>query len=206
MKPLVLTLMAALLVLGCSTHREEEAPPKDKDTVQVAKGVLSTPEYVVVEENDLSYGAVRRAQVKLRVPKALKEEEIRAVCEQLIPRYRKSHYSAVVFHFYLPDADTRGAHNAGMAEWGPHGSWDGAADMKAGDYSKHSLRVSVAKPPSGSFEASIPLEKRKKIFYDLVAEEDRLYALGVDDRPRKARAAIAKRYNLTIEEVQKIAA
>ncbi|HEX9973171.1 MAG TPA: hypothetical protein VGD14_13960, partial [bacterium] len=62
----------------------------------------------------------------------------------------------------------------------------------------------TSEPVTFEDKTGIPLEKRKKIYYDIVAEEDRLYAMGAKDRSSKANSAIAKKYKLTIQQIREI--
>jgi len=172
MKKPIIFLFGIIIIISCEKKTEQKKVTQ-KITPTVSEEI-AVPQYTIVQENDISFQSAKRLQVKLRVQKILAEEEIKAICNKLIPKYKISRYNAVVFHFYLPDSDIKGTFTAGMAEWAPYGNWSQAGNMKEGDYSKHSLSIQVSKPVSWVDKTDIPIEKRKKIFYDLVTEEDRL--------------------------------
>ncbi len=203
MKNLSILLLGIIVIISCEKKSENGNKPLKQIPAVTEK--IPVPQYTIVQENDISYASIKRLQIKLRVQNVLAEEEIKAVCTTLIPKYKDLKYIAVSFEFYLSDSDIKGAFTAGMAEWAPYGNWSQAESINKGDYSKHSLSITVSKPVSWVDRTNIPIEKRKKIFYDLVAEEDRLFALGEKDHSLKARKTIVNKYNLTIEQLKKIA-
>lgn len=202
MKKLIILILGIIIFISCRGKSEKENDIQ-KTTPVVTKEIV-VPHHTIIQENDKSFQSAKRLQVKLRVQEVLAEEEIKAICNKLIPKYKILKYNAIIFHFYLPDSDINGTFTAGMAEWAPYGNWSQAGNMKKGDYSKYSLSIKVSKPVAWEDKTDIPIEKRKKIFYDIVAEEDRLYDLGVKSRSSKAASTIAKKYNLTVEQVKKI--
>lgn len=63
----------------------------------------------------------------------------------------------------------------------------------------------TTKPKTAPIEdkTEISLSLKKQIFYDLVAEEDKLH--GTQNYTQKARENIAQKYKLTIEQIKNIA-
>ena len=205
MRRIMVCIIVLAFVFSCEKQQEKEIIKKKNEVNKLTSITKSVaPKYTILQNNDMSTASAKRLQVKLRVEKNLDEKEIRAICDELIPNYKIQKYDAVIFHFYLPDSDIKGSYTAGMAEWAPNGDWGKAGTVASGDYSEHMISIKISEPVTWKDKTGIPLEKRKKIYYELVAEEDRLYAMGVKDRSSKANSAIAKKYNLTIQQVKDI--
>lgn len=163
---------------------------------------LSKSNYTIEEFKNLSYGNVVRLGFRIRIKKPLSEKELRGICQEIISKEKKQHpHNAISFFFYLPNTGIHGAYTGGSADWAPYGDWGEANTISTGDYSKHKLVVKVGsalgKVPK-SIETQLPLSKRRKIFYDIVAAEDK----GMRDT--EAYPLIAKKYGVEVDIVEKI--
>ncbi len=200
MRKLIFSILVLAFIFSC--EKKQDKKNEVNEFSSYVKGVA--PQYTILQSNDMSTANAKRLQVKLRVEKNLNEKEIKVICDELIPNYKIQKYDAVIFHFYLPNSDIKGSYTAGMAEWAPIGDWGQAGSANSRDYSTYMISMKTIEPVALEDKTGISLEKRKKIFYELVVEEDRLYGLGVKDRPSKVNSAIAKKYNLTIQQVEDI--
>jgi len=179
---------------------KEESPPKEGASSN--DGVL--PAYQVVEIEDVSFGSVKRYGVRVRVDSVLTSSELELVSRRIIEELEvtKPHNALMIF-YYLPDSDTDAPYTAGKAVWAPDGDWGKADESPTGNYSKHQLSLSPGNATGiDAEEVKVPgfsLEERKKIFFDLVAAQDR----GVGDV--EAYGIIAAQYNVDGATVRKIA-
>lgn len=167
-----------------------------KDTVQA-------PNFLVSAVEDASFISDGRRVVRIvyrvKVDRSITDDEIRAVCNKILPTAKP--YNAIAFFFYLPDSDIKGTYTAGKAEWAPLGQWSSAKNVETGDYSQHQLVVKSGNP-LGAVPASeivdISIETKKKMFYELVALQDK----GMD--AENSQKTIAKKYKITREQLDKI--
>ena len=172
-------------------NREEEAPFKAQ-------------EFQIVEVKDFSFGSVKRYDLRVRVDSVLTSGELESVSRSIIEELEvtKPHNALIIF-YYLPDSDINGLYTAGKAIWAPYGDWAKADVSLTGSYSKHQLSLSPVSATDTDQEkikvSEISLKDKKKIFFDLVAAQDR----GVGDD--EAYGIVAKQYNMDEPIVRKIA-
>ena len=162
------------------------------------------PKYQIVEIEDVSFSKIKRYSVRIRVENILKSKEIESISQQIIEELKVSKScNAITLFFYLPDSDTNGLYTAGKAVWAPYGDWSRANEVKTGDYKKHKLLLFPGNAVGLDSEKikvkGIAKEKKKKIFFDLVATQDS----GVDDN--EAFIVIAKKYGIEVDIIKKIA-
>lgn len=134
-KSIVIVLIIVFCILNCSKNRE---PSQNIDSTQI-------PNYLVANEKDMSYSGIKRIQVKIKVDGILSESNIKSICNDLIPKYKKNKYYAAIFHFYLPSTEIDDFSDAGIAEWGPNGKWD-QAEKYTKNYSNYLLSIKPVKP------------------------------------------------------------
>ncbi len=164
----------------------------------------ASPRFKVVKTEDVSFLGVVRLSMRVQVDGKVSRDQIRSICMELIEKEksRKPH-NAIGFFLYLPGTNSNGFYTAGKADWAPNGKWEEAKSVKTGDYSKHRLVIetgsAVGEVPKSVVQAEIPEAKRRKIFYELVAAQDR----GVGDQ--KAYVIVAKRHRVDVSVVRKIA-
>jgi len=200
-----------LFIASCSEKTDEKqnsqiANKKAISEISSITDTVKTVNFTVAAVEDAGYSVggkqVVRFTYRIKVEKQITDNEIRAICQKIISQESsKEPYNAIAFFFYLPDSDIKGAYTAGKAEWTPFGKWERAKDVDTGDYSNHQLVVKAGNP-LGNVPASavvdIPLEKKKKIYYELVALQDQ----GMN--AEKSKEVIAKKYNITHEQISKI--
>lgn len=200
MKKLILITCLFVVFSSCDKKHDNN---KVKVQTEAIKG--SIPNYTIIKSENMSDNFSKRFRIKVQVNKVLSENELKLIGNELIPEFMNKKYKAVMVYFYKTGTDINGSYNAGMIEWGPYGSWSEANSVQSGDYSKHSMKVTISKEIKLEDKTGIPIAQRKKIFYEIVLEEDRLYNQGVkSNRSQKAAEKIAKKYNITIEQVKKI--
>ena len=165
------------------------------------------PQYSILKIEDVSSPNAKRLRVRALVDSVLNENQIRAICNEIIKKesYKKNGYKAVQFLFYIPDTDINGQFTSALAEWAPNGIWADAAKMNNGDYSAHKLKVELAKKVEWTDKTGLADEKKREIFYQLVVVEDSLFNVGAKNISEKSHKIIAKKYNLTLEDVDEIA-
>jgi len=73
----------------------------------------------------------------------MSEDEMRNMAMDLVTIITcNQSVNALAFAFYLPDSELPGwGPTAGRAEWAPYGEWVRADNVRAGDYSRHQLRI-----------------------------------------------------------------
>lgn len=189
---IIAIVFQTMLITSCSEKAEEKSSPTSE--------TIKTVNFIIEAIEDISYGKVIRMTYRVKVEKEVTDDEIRIICKKIIPQEKKA-YNAIAFFFYLPDSDIKGAYTAGMAEWTPFGKWASAKEVETGDYSHHQLIVKsgnlLGKVPVSSI-VDLPIEKKKKIYYELVVLQDQ----GID--AEKSRKIIAKKYKITLDQLSNI--
>jgi len=137
---------------------------------------------------------VHRLQYRVKLQKEYSEEELKNISDEII--YKAPDAEAISILFYLPNTETDGPYTAGMATWAPNGKWESA--------NKNYPKKLVLKHGGALGEIDkkniidLPLSKKKEIFFNLVRYENQ----GMNGY--QSTAQIAKEYNLSEEEVNKI--
>jgi len=182
-------VIAVVLLFGCDKTKNEVSS-----------------DYKIVERTDMNYGVkngeVVRIQNKVVINEIMPEAKLRSISEEIISNQKKlKPVNAVSLLFYLPETNIAGHYTAGKATWAPNGKWEDAGSVKTGNYSQHMLVIetgsALGEVPSD--ETGIPEDKRKEIFYELVAAQDK----GVGDE--EAYSVIAKKYDIDVKTTRKIA-
>ncbi|MEE8187080.1 MAG: hypothetical protein V3T99_05410 [Nitrososphaerales archaeon] len=174
-----------------------------EETTKVERRTL----YEIVSRENLDFRSgsrdVIRVQSRVRVEEQLSEEQLKKIGEEVIAiEKEKQPFNAISILFYLPSSNEEGYYTAGMVEWAPHGNWKQADVVTAGDYSLNRFVIktgSAMGPVSEPGDTTLSEVRRKEIFYDLVAEQDK----GMDSR--KSYEIVAGRYNIDVDTVEKIA-
>jgi len=191
----------------------------EKDTFeQLKKGAASLEEltkqetqesklYRVVDKEDFSYRAPNGQLFVLKDYRILllstdaTSNQIQNIAKNIATN--ENNVSALNVYFFWPDTEKAGAYTAAMATYAPNGRWD--------DFQKNSPKELVMKYGRAKAE-STPQRRsdtepqpasssRKKIYRDLVNEEDRA---GIAGDYEQCKQFIAKRYGLSVSEVAKI--
>ncbi len=204
----LLTLVSGLFV-GCAhkpstTTSETQNGEQSKSIVKSSSTDVVTPKFQIVEVKDVSFGSVKRYDLRVRVDSVLTSGELESVSRIIIEKLEVTKpHNALIIGYYLPDSDINGLYNAGRAIWAPYGDWAKADESLTGSYSKHQLSLSPGNATGIDQEkvkvSGLSLEEKKKIFFDLVAAQDR----GVGDD--EAYGIVAKQYNMDESIVRKIA-
>jgi hypothetical protein len=156
----------------------------------------------VVDRADTSVRRAVRYRYKVRVDGPLTEGQIRTISRQVI--HSAPPHNGMDIFFYLPDSGIDRVYTAGKAEWWPNGRVGDAVNGSTGDYSRHRLTVEVGGAirvnlPKATASVGVPVETRRRIFYELVQLEDQGIA------PRKTRQIVARKFQLKETAVREIA-
>jgi hypothetical protein len=179
------------------------------DEASKSKDVL-TPKYQIVKLEDVSYGLAKRYNVRTRVDRVLTIEELELISKSIIEKLKTTNtHNALAMFFYLPNTDINGVYTSGKAEWAPYGEWARADEVPTGSYSKHKLKLSLGNilgvDPEKVEVPGLPVETKKKIFFDLVLAQDRLVSdRGLGDT-EDTYSIIAKNFGVDEDIVRKIA-
>lgn len=178
--------------------------PGEKILTEVEPQRSTITKYEIVSIKDVSYGNVKRYDVRVRVEHMLSRTELKRVSELIIEELEvKRPHNALALFYYLPDSVTNGVYTAGKAEWAPFGDWSRADQVRTGYYSSHSLKLfpgnAMGLDPEKTRVHGLSIETKKRVFFELVAAQDS----GVGDN--KAYGIIAKRFSIDESTVRKIA-
>lgn len=139
-----------------------------------------------------TYGKyISHKDYRIVVPTTTTHKELKLITDKIIS-LESNNINSIRIWFYWPESDPTGFYTAGMATCDCiNNTW--RTDMT---YSQ-----AYSKSTPTTYSNALSLEKRKKIFWDLVLEEDRA---GMDVSPRKSHEVIARRYSIPVSEVVKI--
>ena len=109
--------------------------------------MVEAPAHSVVRTEDVSYGNVRRLNVRVTVPQHYEKSEIEAIARSVVAEITdRQKVNAISVMFFGPGVTTDGAFDVGLVEWAPNGSWGDAHSVRAGDYATFRYHV-VHYPP-----------------------------------------------------------
>jgi len=181
-----------------------ERTPSEESLTEAEPQTSSIPKYEIVSIKSVSYGNVKRYDVRVRVGHMLSRTELERVSEAIIEDLKVTRpHNALALLYYLPDSDTNGFYTAGKAEWAPYGDWSRADEARTGHYSSHALKLfpgnAMGLDPERTRVPGLPIEIKKRIFFELVAAQDS----GVGDN--EAYGIIANKFGVDENTVRKIA-
>ena len=167
--------------------------------------------YSIVEKKDNKVLTGVRLVIRVQVSREATESELLNIGEQIIRQEKgRRPINAIELFYYLPDTETSGSYTAGKAVWAPNGDWGAAYSTPPGDYSKHKHVVTAGNALAGTWKyrtaAEVPEATRRRIFYDLIAAEDKLTKKNrfSRDTQRAAHEEVAGSYGLDYDTVSKI--
>ncbi len=195
---MLFVVLILLIIVIC--RRGFPVPAFNEEAEHRTSGI---PKYEIVSIKDVSYGNVKRYGVRIRVGHMLSSTELKRVSEVIIEELKvKRPHNALILFYYLPESDTNGVYTAGKVEWAPYGDWSRAEETYSGSYTNHMIRLfpgnAMGLDPEKIRVPGLSIETKKKIFFELVAAQDR----GVGDN--EAYGIIAKRYNMNEDTIRKI--
>jgi hypothetical protein len=180
-----------------------KSTPHEKILTEAESQTSAISKYEIVSIKNVSYGNVKRYDVRVRVEHMLSSTELKRVSEVIIEELKvKQPHNALALLYYLPDSDTNGFYTAGKAEWAPYGDWSRADEVRTGNYSRHALKLFPGNATGLDPKIRVPglpIETKKKIFFELVAAQDR--GVGAN----KAYGIIANKFDIDESTVHKIA-
>ncbi|NQT63595.1 MAG: hypothetical protein HQ556_11600 [Candidatus Marinimicrobia bacterium] len=176
--------------------------PRKKKKAQKINSVL--PYEIVKVEND-SFKDVARFAIKIIVESVLDSKQLMSISEKVIEKQKiERPHNAILLLYYLPESDIGRGFTAGRVVWAPYGNWSKSDHVTTGDYSQHEMKITVGNATGlapKKFEAiTISVNKKKKIFYELVKAQDDGYEGRAADR------LIAAKYDLDSKTIDKIVA
>ena len=114
-----------------------------------SRGDAQVPDYEIVSRQDLSFGVVRRFNLRVRVPRHYQREQIERIANAIVSDLsRTERLNAVSIMFYGPGDTVTGAWDVALVEWAPNGRWSDASTVRAGDYSSFRYSVTYRPPPA----------------------------------------------------------
>ncbi|MFA7172709.1 MAG: hypothetical protein WC340_04735 [Kiritimatiellia bacterium] len=162
----------------------------EQKTIKTAYNIVSTKSH----NYHTTYGKyVSHKDYRVVVPVKTTKGELNLIA-RTITSSESSNINSVLIWFYWPESDPTGVYTAGMATCDLINS-DWRIEMKYGQ------TYSEATPQYSRETETLSLSKRKKIFWDLVVEEDRA---GIAGDSEQCRRIIARRYGISVSEVTKI--
>ena len=176
----------------------------NKKKPNAAEPKVVIPRYTILSIKNVSYSTVKRYDVRVRVGYMLSNNELKQVSEAIVEELKLTRpHNALTLFYYLPDSDTNGLYTAGKAVWAPYGDWSRADEGYSGNYTNHILRLfqgnATGFDPEKSRVPGLSIETKKRIFFELVAAQDR----GVGDN--EAYGIIANKFSVDETTVRKIA-
>lgn len=112
-------LVLALAIAGCSNPGRAPmfVPRADIQTIPIG-------EYVVIEENDVSYARVRRHSAHIRISYENSPEQVEAILKTAATAFQQAKRAKAVAVFAVgPDETLDGGATAGIANYAPGGVW-----------------------------------------------------------------------------------
>lgn len=184
--------------------RVSESTASEETLTKAKPQTSAIPTYQIVSIKNVSYGNVKRYDVRVHVEHMLSPTELKRVSEAIIEDLKVTRpHNALALLYYLPDSDTNGFYTAGKAEWAPYGDWSRADETNAGTYSNHILRLfpgtATGLDPGKTKVLGLSIEMKKRIFFELIAAQDS----GIGDNA--AYGIIANKFGVDENTVRKIA-
>jgi hypothetical protein len=175
----------------------ESAPQNNKQSINIApQKPITKLTYNIFSTKSHNFRSTYGKNIfhkdyRVVVPTTTTHKELKHIAEKIISS-ESNNINSLRIGFYWPESDPTGFYTAGVATCDfINNTW--RTDMT---YSQ-----SYSKSTPTTYSNALSLEKRKKIFWDLVLEEDRA---GMDVNPRKSHEIVARRYGIPVSEVVKI--
>jgi len=116
-------------------------------TISSAALRAQVPGHRVVSTKDVSYGTVRRFQIRASLPEHYGRDKVEQVAKAIVTDLtRQQPVNAVSILFYGPNTSTSGVYDVALVEWAPNGRWEDAASVRAGDYASFRYDVTYNAP------------------------------------------------------------
>lgn len=185
--------IACACLVGCGNS----TIPQDIRDAQKSISVQYTT--IAIEDS----GETVTAKYAIATP--LEETVLRSTCETLVSQFigmRSRRW--IKIEFYLHESDPNLPFAGGWAEWDTNGNHADSLDGTLGDYTNHKLMVYPHWIPSEKQVVSrLPVEVRRKLFWDSTIEEDE-HGLAGRDIFAQSRGLTADEYTLiSIEGTRK---
>jgi len=121
------------------------------------------PSYRVVKTEDVSYGNVRRLNIRVSVPDHYSRTEVEQIAMVIVADVRREQrLNAISIMFFGPNTPPSGEWDIASVDWAPNGRWEDAGTVQPGDY--WTFRYSVNyKPPIEASATKLELEPSGKL-------------------------------------------
>jgi len=177
-------------IASLAIDRQKEEREKERERIRHAYRVISTKNHSY-RTTDGTF--ISHKDYRVVVPVETINNHLRLMAET-ITSLESTNINSVRIWFFWPDSDTTGAYSAGMATCARY-------TKRWGIKMEFGKTYSEATPQYSNKTENLTLAKRKKIFWDLVVEEDRA---GIAGDTEQCKIIIAKRYGISASEVSKI--
>lgn len=138
----------------------------------------ASPQFEIVDIEDISYLGCVRKLVRLRTPSRLSEPDVLAVAQAVVTHITCKHKVNAISIFMYDTAHATGLYTLASVEWAPNADWAKAKEVRTGDYSRHdfNIHMSPERPPEPATVGGLALAEAKQCFLDLVRAQDRASA------------------------------
>ena len=136
------------------------------------ENVLSSTNYEIVEEEDISYALAKRYNIRVVVNNnPPTKNQIRAISEKIVSDYKAKNADALAIFFYFDKGQIDGAYTLAKAEWAPNGDWS-QADLGKDQKLIYKFTNFIDKERTEENLFGLSEEQRKEIFKKIVRCED----------------------------------
>jgi hypothetical protein len=116
--------------------------------------VIDTPDYEVIQTEDLSLGKYIRITYWISVDHAYTQEDLKKIAQSIVESEKaKRPISVIGVTFFSDKIDEVTKENIvkGVVDWGPYGEWSKAMEVEPGDYSTHEYTYDFYTHIEGNF-------------------------------------------------------
>lgn len=200
--------LVALVVFAVVATRET---PQKEPTIDysMASKIFDDPQEYRILGASLSADKEKHHVIRIEVADRLLKTHYEAIAHAELDNLVKQAPKTAVFEIYEKPQKGKKREKIAIVDWAPYG---GSQLYKKGVFYQYdtysfSTREIIPKPVSSARQstegvAGLPLAVRKRIYYNIVKEEDRLH--GQQNSVKRAAQNMAKKYNLTVSQINKI--
>jgi hypothetical protein len=141
-----LIILVFLFILAIAMG-DDGTSPSSSVTASSPSAGSQVPLHRVAGIEDVSYGSVRRYNVRVSLPSHYSRVQVRDIAGAIVADLRsRESLNAVSMMFYGPGTGASGVWDVALVEWAPNARWEDAGTVTAGDYASFRYRTEY-KPP-----------------------------------------------------------
>lgn len=157
-------------------------------------------EYKIVEDGDTSYSNITRKDLRIVLAPGVNEAQLKATLSKVVEDYTNQNkdVDGLVIFAYDREKDAEGGYTLGKATWAPNGKWSEVENTD--DRSNYQIVFEIRDKVTNPEGTQRPTDEEFAIYdaYQAEVEGTELNEAYED----KVKAAIAKKFKKTAEEVQ----